>query len=129
MAAGGIGTAERVAELLAAGADAVRVGTRFLTCPECRSHPDYVRALIAATAADTVITDHFDDDGEWPATVRVLRSSLERAVAVGNRSTDSPNAAAETPLTMACYAGVSVEHVREIKPAVEVVRELTALLK
>jgi hypothetical protein len=29
---------------------------------------------------------------------------------------------------MACYAGLSVEDVREVKPAAEVVRELTALL-
>jgi NAD(P)H-dependent flavin oxidoreductase YrpB (nitropropane dioxygenase family) len=113
---------------MAAGADAVRVGTRFLTCPECDTHPDYVRALIAATAAETVLTDHFDNDGGWPAPVRVLRSSLAGAVAAGNRSTAPPNAAAEAPLTMACYAGLSVEHVREVKPAGEVVRELTALL-
>jgi NAD(P)H-dependent flavin oxidoreductase YrpB (nitropropane dioxygenase family) len=128
VAAGGIGTAARVAELLAAGADGVRVGTRFLTCPECDTHPDYVRALIAATAAETVLTDHFDNDGGWPAPVRVLRSSLVGAVAAGNRSTAPPNAAAEAPLTMACYAGLSVEHVDEVKPAAEVVRELTALL-
>jgi hypothetical protein len=29
---------------------------------------------------------------------------------------------------MACYAGLSVEHVSEVKPASEVVRELTSLL-
>jgi NAD(P)H-dependent flavin oxidoreductase YrpB (nitropropane dioxygenase family) len=128
VAAGGIGTAARVAELMAAGADAVRVGTRFLTCPECDTHPDYVRALIAATAAEAVLTDHFDNDGGWPAPVRVLRSSLAGAVAAGNRSTAPPSATAESPLTMACYAGLSVEDVHEVKPAAEVVRALTALL-
>ncbi len=128
VAAGGIGSPARVAELMAAGADAVRVGTRFLTCPECDTHPDYVKALIAATAPDAVITDHFDNDGGWPAPVRVLRSALEAAVVTGNRSTSPPTHAAEVPLAMACYAGLSVEHVREVQAAAVVVRELTALL-
>ena len=129
VAAGGIGSADRVAALIAAGADAVRVGTRFLACPECDTHPDYVRALIAAGGHDTVMTDHFDNEGKWPAPVRVLRSSLDEAVSVGNRSTSPPTAAATDPLSMACYAGLSVEHIREITPARGVVRELTSLLE
>ena len=128
VAAGGIGSAERVVELIAAGADAVRVGTRFLASPECDTHPDYVQALIAAGADDTVLTDHFDNDGEWPAPVRVLRSSLDEAVRAGNRSTSPPTPTADVALAMACYAGLSVEHVREVKPAAEVVRELSNLL-
>jgi nitronate monooxygenase len=128
VAAGGIGSADRVAQLMAAGADAVRVGTRFLACPECDTHPAYVEALIAARAGDTVLTDHFDDDGQWRAPVRVLRLSLEGAISAGNRSPSPPSATAEAPLAMACYAGLSVEHVREVKPASEVVRELTSLL-
>ncbi len=128
VAAGGIGSAERVAQLVAAGADAVRVGTSFLACPECDTHPAYVQALIAASAGDAVLTDHFDDDGQWPAPVRVLRLALEGAISAGNRSTSPPSATAEAPLAMACYAGLSVEHVREVKPAAEVVRELTSLL-
>jgi NAD(P)H-dependent flavin oxidoreductase YrpB (nitropropane dioxygenase family) len=128
VAAGGIGTAERVAQLIGTGADAVRVGTRFLVCAECNTHPAYVQALIAAGAADTVLTDHFDGDGQWPAPVRVLRSSLSRAKRDGNRSTSPPTPDAVSPLAMACYAGLSVEHVSEVKPASEVVRELTSLL-
>ncbi len=128
VAAGGIGSSERVWQLIAAGADAVRIGTRFLACPECDTHPAYVQALISAKAEDTVLTDHFDGDGQWPAMVRVLRSSLEEAIRVGNRSTSPPSTTADAPLTMACYAGLSVDHVSDVKPAVEVVRELTALL-
>jgi hypothetical protein len=30
---------------------------------------------------------------------------------------------------MACYAGLSVEDVREVKPASDIVRELTSLLE
>ena len=129
VAAGGIGTAARVAELLAAGADAVRVGTRFLTCPECDAHPSYVLAMIEAREADAVLTNHFDDEGRWPAPVRVLRSSLDAATAAGNRSTSPPTTSSRAPQAMACYAGLSVEHVHDVKPASEVVRELTALLR
>jgi nitronate monooxygenase len=128
VAAGGIGTAERVAGLIGAGADGVRVGSRFLVCPECNIHPAYVQALLAAGAGDTVLTDYFDGDGEWPGTVRVLRSSLDNAVSAGNRSTSPPTRAAEVPLAMPCYAGLSVDYIREVKPAIEVVRELTSLL-
>jgi len=128
VAAGGIGNADRVAHLIAGGADAVRIGTRFLACPECDTHPAYVQALIAASADDTVLTDHFDGDGQWPALVRVLRSSLEGAISVGNRSTAPPTATADAPLTMACYAGLSVDDVSEVMPALEVVHELTSLL-
>ncbi|HLH28521.1 MAG TPA: nitronate monooxygenase, partial [Acidimicrobiales bacterium] len=49
VAAGGIATAERVAQLLASGADAVRVGTRFLACPESRAHDAYVQSLLEAS--------------------------------------------------------------------------------
>ena len=128
VAAGGIATAARVAELISAGADAVRVGTRFLACPECDAHPAYVQALLASGPDDTVVTDYFDADGVWPAPVRVLQVSLQGALAAGNRSTSPPTSAADAPLSMACYAGLGVGHVRKIVTASEVVRELTSEL-
>lgn len=129
VAAGGIGTAARVADLLEAGADAVRIGTRFLATPESAAHPDYVRALVKADAADAVLTEHFDEGGVWPAAVRVLSESLERSRAAGNRSVTPPRRdTADVALAMACYAGLSVAHVHDVVPAREVVLELTALL-
>jgi NAD(P)H-dependent flavin oxidoreductase YrpB (nitropropane dioxygenase family) len=128
VAAGGIGTANRVDALMAAGADAVRVGTRFLACPECNTHPVYVEALLAAAAADTVLTNGFDDDGHWPATVRVLGDSRIRALRAGNRSTIPPTREAGDPLTMACYAGTSVVDLTSVQSASEVVRDLAAHL-
>jgi NAD(P)H-dependent flavin oxidoreductase YrpB (nitropropane dioxygenase family) len=128
VAAGGIGTAEQVAALLAAGADGVRVGTRFLACPECNTHPAYVEALLAATADDTVITGDFDDGGHWPAAVRVLGASLAKARRAGNRSTMPPTREAEDPLAMACYAGMSVADLTTIQPAAEVLRGLAGQL-
>jgi NAD(P)H-dependent flavin oxidoreductase YrpB (nitropropane dioxygenase family) len=48
VAAGGIGTAERVAQIMGAGARGVRIGTRFLAADEADVDPDYVAALAAA---------------------------------------------------------------------------------
>jgi NAD(P)H-dependent flavin oxidoreductase YrpB (nitropropane dioxygenase family) len=124
VAAGGIGTAARAAALMAAGADAVRVGTRFLACPECNTHPAYVQALLAAGAGDTVIVGDFDDGGHWPAPVRVLGGSAARARQAGNRSTMPPTREAEGPLAMPCYAGMSVADLTQIHPAAEVLRDL-----
>lgn len=74
VAAGGIATAERTAAVITAGADAIRVGTRFVVSPESGAHPDYVRMVLAASADDTVLTEWFSDG--WPnAPHRVLRSS------------------------------------------------------
>jgi NAD(P)H-dependent flavin oxidoreductase YrpB (nitropropane dioxygenase family) len=128
VAAGGIGTAARAAALMAAGADAVRVGTRFLACPECNTHPAYVEALLVAGADDTVLTGDFDDGGHWPAVVRVLGGSLVRARRSGNRTTMPPTREAEDPLAMACYAGKSVADLTRIQPAAEVLRDLAGQL-
>jgi nitronate monooxygenase len=128
VAAGGIGTAERAAALIAAGADAVRAGTRFLACPECNTHPAYVEALLVAGADGTVITGDFDDGGHWPAAVRVLGGPLAQARRAGNRSTMPPTREAEDPLAMACYAGMSVVDLTRIRPAAEVLRDLAGQL-
>jgi NAD(P)H-dependent flavin oxidoreductase YrpB (nitropropane dioxygenase family) len=51
LAAGGIGSARAMAAALAAGADGVRVGTRFVATAESGSHPAYMQALVEASAA------------------------------------------------------------------------------
>jgi len=78
LAAGGIGSGRAMAAALAAGASGVRVGTRFVAAEEAEAHPAYTKALIAAEAEDTVVTEAFSEG--WPnAPHRVLRSSLEAA--------------------------------------------------
>ncbi len=54
VAAGGIGTGRAMAAALAAGASAVRVGTRFVAPEEADAHPAYVEKLVAAEAKDTL---------------------------------------------------------------------------
>jgi nitronate monooxygenase len=141
VAAGGIGTATAMAAALAAGADAVRVGTRFVAAAESPAHPEYVRALLKADAEDTVLTEAFSV--MWPdAPHRVLRSSVEAAQAfegevvgemeIGGEKMDVPRLAAPSPTrettgqieAMALYAGESVNGVREVMPAAEIIREL-----
>ena len=80
VAAGGIATARGVAACLAAGASAVRVGTRLLATEESGAHPRYVAALLSAGAEDAVLTDAFSVG--WPPGPephRTLRSALEAA--------------------------------------------------
>jgi nitronate monooxygenase len=64
IAAGGVAIGAALAEALNAGASAARVGTRFLATAESGAHPDYVTALLAATADATVHTTAFGED--WP---------------------------------------------------------------
>lgn len=139
LAAGGVGTAQRLSALLAAGAVAVAVGTRFVAAEEADVHPDYVARLIAASHADTVLTEAFGNG--WPdAPHRVLRSAVEAAerfegsvVAVlddreiGAFSPRPPTRAVRGEVTaMALYAGLSVDYVTRIQPAADIVAELTA---
>ena len=129
IAAGGIGTGRAMAAALTAGADAVRVGTRFLASTESVAHPRYVAALIAARAEDTVITTAFGDG--WPdAPHRVLRSAVTDGVALGAAQSwapDWPTSDSVGPVeARALYAGQSVGAVRSRQSAADIVAELMA---
>ena len=141
VAAGGIATARGMAAALAAGADAVRVGTRFVAASESRAHPLYQQALVSAAARDTVLTEAFGAD--WPnAPHRVLKSAVDAAgsldseiaaeVDLGGTKYPVARFSAEPPVdntsghiqAMALYAGESVGAVKSVQPAAEVMREL-----
>jgi nitronate monooxygenase len=137
LAAGGIGTARGMAAALAAGAAAVRVGTRFVAAQESAAHPRYVDALIASSAEDTVLTETFSTD--WPdAPHRVLRSSVAAATANQQEPVGHSESGWEVPRlhptppnrettgrieAMALYAGESVGGVKAVQSAAEIVRE------
>jgi nitronate monooxygenase len=59
LAAGGIGDAGAFAAALAAGADGVRAGTRFVAAAESGAHPLYKQAVTNAAAGETEITGAF----------------------------------------------------------------------
>jgi nitronate monooxygenase len=128
VAAGGVATPRRFAEVMAMGVDAVRIGTRFVTSPESGAHPDYVAELLDATGEDTVLTEWFDEC--WPhAPHRVLCSALESARSSGWRETVPPYRGVErTTNDMAMYAGMGVGEVHASLPAAEVAADLVSLL-
>jgi NAD(P)H-dependent flavin oxidoreductase YrpB (nitropropane dioxygenase family) len=142
LAAGGIGSGRALAAVLAAGADGVRIGTRFVAAEEAEAHPRYVEALIAARPTDTLRSDTFALD--FPgAPHRALRSSVAAAEAfqgdvvgeVLSPSGDCVPVRRFQKLTitrhvsgaieaMPHWAGESVGGVTHVQPAAEIVREL-----
>jgi nitronate monooxygenase len=84
IAAGGIGDARGVAAVLALGAQAAWLGTRFLLAEEMPIHEEYRRRLIAATETDAEWYANLYEVG-WPNSPhRALRNSTaERWEAAG----------------------------------------------
>jgi NAD(P)H-dependent flavin oxidoreductase YrpB (nitropropane dioxygenase family) len=152
LAAGGIATGAGVAAALAAGAQGVVLGTRFLASSEASASDEYKRRIVAAQAEDTVHTMLFD--GGWPdAPHRVIRN---RAVAeweaagspapgarpaegtvigrirLGPGLEEVPRYSLVSPLASfegdhelaALYAGQSCGLVDDVKPAARIVRDL-----
>ncbi len=56
IAAGGIGTGAGMAAAFALGADAVQIGSRFVTSPESSAHQNFKDAVVKAKEGDTVLT-------------------------------------------------------------------------
>jgi nitronate monooxygenase len=127
VAAGGIGTGRAMAAALVGGADAVRVGTRFIAATESNAHPAYVEALICSSADDTVITTAFGEG--WPdAPHRVLKSALAAGEALGKAQNWAPDWPSSDFVgrveAKALYAGQSVGAVRVRQSASTIVAEL-----
>lgn len=143
VAAGGIASARSLAAVLASGSGGARIGTRFVAATESGAHPAYVKALLAATAADTCLTEAFSV--LWPgAPHRVLRSAVAAAEALADGvigeeryagqvlpvhrfSVSAPTQSTTGHVeAMALYAGESVSDVRFVQPAAAIVAELVA---
>ncbi len=141
LAAGGLATARDLAGVLAAGAAGARMGTRFLASAESGAHPEYLRLVLAATAADTCLTSAFYK--MWDAPHRVLRSAIDAAeklpdgviaqfpngedgvIPVERFSVLPPTTETTGRVeAMALYAGESVANVHEVRPAAELVAEI-----
>ena len=71
LAAGGIASGRLLAAALAAGADGVRLGTRFVATLESGAHDAYKQALVTAPGDGTVLTEAYAT--MWPDTVRTAR--------------------------------------------------------
>jgi NAD(P)H-dependent flavin oxidoreductase YrpB (nitropropane dioxygenase family) len=143
VAAGGIATARSLAAVLAAGCGAARMGTRFVASAESGAHPSYLKALLAASAPDTCLTEAFSV--LWPnAPHRVLRSAIAAAEALTENVIGEVRVEGQAipvqrfsilpPSTdttghveaMALYAGESVSNVNSVQPAAVIIAELVA---
>src|SRR5262245_1157107 len=151
VAAGGIGDARGVVAVLALGAQAAVLGTRFLASAESRAHPRYKQTVLEAGEGDTVRTILFGHG--WPnAPHPTLRTAfVEQWLGQEARGQESrpdepavgrtvvggqpmpvlrfmglpPNCDASGDIeSMDLLAGQGVGLVGEIKPAGEIVREL-----
>ena len=152
IAAGGIGDARGVAAVLALGAQAAWLGTRFLLAEEAPVHEDYRRRLIAAAETDAQWYADLFGVG-WPdAPHRALRNSTAEAWEAagrpgpGQRPGEGEEIARQAqgrPIVryssvlalegttgdieaLSLWAGQSVALARRSQPAAEIVAELTA---
>jgi len=150
IAAGGIADGRGVAAVLALGAAAAWIGTRFVCAEESAAHPVYRQLLAAAAETDTVYSPVFDQG--WPnAAHRTLRNSTVRAwqdagepapgarpgeddvvarthdgTGIRRYATPPPSVAvtAGEPEAMALYAGQGVGLITRPEPAADIVRRL-----
>src|SRR5215471_11712898 len=153
VAAGGIADGRGVVAVLALGAQAAVLGTRFLASSEARAHPHYKHMVLEASEGDTVRTVLFGYG--WPnAPHRTLRTAFVRQwLGQEGRGQESrpdepvigrtviggqpmpvlrfmgfpPNSEATGDIdSMDLLAGQSVGLIHEVKPAGRIVAELVA---
>ena len=129
---GGVADGAGVAALLALGADAVQLGTRFIATPEASVHENYKRAVLEADVDQTALVGR----GRLP--IRQLKNAFSRKYETAERagaSTEELEAIFNTSsLKQAALsgdtewgkveAGQSAGLVDEILPAAEVFRRL-----
>ncbi len=153
IASGGIADGRGLVAVLALGAQAGVLGTRFLASQESRAHPRYKELLVQATEQDTALTTLFGVG--WPhAPHRALRTPFvekwlgDEARGQVGRPDDPvvgrtvvagrdlevrefvcfpPNRDASGDVeSMGMLAGQCVGAIDSIKPAAEIVREIAA---
>ncbi|HEX3839844.1 MAG TPA: nitronate monooxygenase [Acidimicrobiales bacterium] len=154
IAAGGIGDARGVAAVLALGAQAALLGTRFLLADEMPIHEEYRRRLVAATETDAEWYPNLYEVG-WPdAPHRAIHNSTaERWEAAGRpapggrpgegeviahfpsgepilRYSPAPPMVGTTGEieALSLWAGQSVALAKQLQPAAEIVAELVSRL-
>jgi nitronate monooxygenase len=154
IAAGGIGDGRGVAAVLALGAQAAWLGTRFLLAEEMPVHEDYRRRLIAANEADPEWFPNLYDVG-WPDSPhRALRNSTSRTWEAAGCPPDSQRPGAGDVIAhfasgeaivryepappmagttgdieaLSMWAGQSVALARQPQSAADIVAELTSRL-
>ena len=134
VASGGVADGAGVAALLALGAEAVQLGTRFIATPEANVHDNYKRAVLAADVGDTTLV------GRGGLPIRQLKNAFSReyeaAVLSGKGQDELERIYKSSSLKQAALdgdvergkveAGQSAGLVDDILPAAELMRRLVA---
>ena len=133
VASGGIADGAGVAAMLALGADAVQLGTRFIATPEASVHEKYKRAILQAKVEDTYLV------GRGGLPLRVLKNAFTEkydAAERAGRKEDLERIYKDSSLRQAAQegdvdwgkveAGQSAGLIDDIVPAAEVLRRLVA---
>jgi len=132
VASGGVADGAGIAALLALGAEAVQLGTRFIATPEASVHDNYKKAVLAADVGDTTLV------GRGGLPIRQLKNAFSREYEAAERSgasaQDLEALFKKRSLKQAALdgdvewgkieAGQSAGLVDEILPAAEVMRRL-----
>ena len=136
VASGGVADGAGIGALLALGADAVQLGTRFIATPEASVHENYKRAVLAADVHETALV------GRGGLPIRQLRNAFSAKYENAERAGASREALQEIFMSATLKAaalegdvewgkveaGQSAGLVDEILPAAEVMRRLVAEL-
>jgi len=137
VASGGVADGAGIAALLALGADAVQLGTRFIATPEASVHENYKRAVLAAEVDGSTLVAR----GRLP--IRQLKNAFSEKFNAAERA-GAPQAELDaifkaSSLKQAALegdvdwgkveAGQSAGLVDDIVPAAELVRRLMAELE
>jgi enoyl-[acyl-carrier protein] reductase II len=134
VASGGVADGAGVAALLALGAEAVQLGTRFIATPEASVHDNYKKAVLAADVGDTTLV------GRGGLPIRQLKNSFSRKYtaleASGGQQEELEKMFKSSSLKQAALdgdvewgkleAGQSAGLVDDIVPAAELLRRLVA---
>ena len=133
VASGGIADGAGVAAMLALGADAVQLGTRFIATHEASVHEKYKRAILQAKVEDTCLV------GRGGLPLRVLKNAFTEkydAAERAGRKEELERIYKDSSLRQAAHegdvdwgkveAGQSAGLIEDIAPAAEVLRRLVA---
>lgn len=148
VAAGGVGSPAQFLELLDIGYEAVQMGTRFIATKECTAHEDYKKAILKAAEEDIVLTRRISGvpvsviktpfvervgTEVGPITERLLKHHKAKHWVRSYFAAKSVfklgrNATKGGGYNDYWQAGRSVDGIKEIQPAAEIVAEFQAAL-
>jgi nitronate monooxygenase len=149
LAAGGIGDGRAYAAALAAGADGVRAGTRFVAAAESGAHPAYKQAVTGAAAGATEITGAFSICplcatrprarvlSSCVSALRDLDGEVAGETTTGGQRITLPKGHGLPPGTaaaghldaMAMYAGESAAVISAVEPAAQIIESWAAVVQ